>query len=259
MSEQPGRGSRTSPSAPDTAIPASLDQRCPLRPRPPAVPAPGPADERLRADSTGSPNLTHFGDLGRRSGWRSRAAWLAARAPEDPAPADAGTGEPWRGHGAGRRTVIAGGAGAGLHRARRRRRRLRRPAQPPAISAGPRATASAPCRPALAGRPASSVAGIAARDTPSVVMIKVNGGRGHRVRLPDQGRLHRHRQPRRDAGRAGAHAVAAGVLQQRQVGQGRARRPGSLLGHRRDQGRGRHATCPPCRSATRPGSRSATR
>ena len=32
--------------------------------------------------------------------------------------------------------------------------------------------------PALSNRPASSVAGIAARDTPAVVMIKVNGGEG---------------------------------------------------------------------------------
>jgi S1-C subfamily serine protease len=36
----------------------------------------------------------------------------------------------------------------------------------------------APVPPALVNRPATSVAGIAARDTPSVVMIKVNGGEG---------------------------------------------------------------------------------
>ena len=47
--------------------------------------------------------------------------------------------------------------------------------------------------PALTSQPGGSVAGIAARDTPGVVMIKVNGGAGDRVWLHHQGRLHRHR------------------------------------------------------------------
>ena len=175
MSDRPVEGAVTSPGVPEHDFSGTPGSAVPAQTAPSGSDGAGPAGISDFGRFDWFAESEHFGDPAGGQAGGPRASWLARARAGGPSTSGPGTGSPGAGR-RWRRTVIAGGLalacalGGGIIGGVVALRSTGDQADP---------TYSLGTVPAgLAARPASSVAGIAARDTPSVVMIKVNNGQG---------------------------------------------------------------------------------